>query len=804
MFKDIEKQYQVYHTILSMVLAFALTFAVNEFYNLNINIFLCALFSSVITVGIYLFDCNRRNAISYFIVFSIVPIVLIVQWLKSISIIEEINNIIQWCKIYDGTKSLYESSYAHIVVFLIALVGGILFYILMKFRVLKTLVALMLIITLILLGVMEYPIHKVVIAIAVFYILTVLVELYGSIYNKRIGKVEKQTAILYLAPVCLLLALISVIMPSKPEPIKWKGVRRVYANVIDVIDGFLTDIEYNFGKAESDFAISFTGYSEDNGLLGRGSIQDSKRVLLKAYGYPSYSPTYLVGSVRDRYTGNSWEKSKSDFVPGVSDYYLDYAEFIFGLSRQEKEVLKESQFVERRILKLEYQNIKTKTIFYPLKLSWFQLRDYKDVAETQYSSLTFSKPKRSGTTYETVYYEMNLGGTAFQDMLRQEDNFTYRHYEDLNREAVNWVESNYFIHSQAEPVSKKDNIYELLKNRSEVIYEQYTDLPQSLPERVKVLAHQITKHSNNKFDQLKAIEEYLHTFPYTTTPGRAPEDRDFLDYFLFEQKEGYCTSFATALAILGRCIGIPTRYVEGVVIDYDEKENGHTFIVRNNQAHAWAEAYLEGIGWIPFEATPSYYGARYIPWKEKYKVNSSGTSAPVSMGEEIVELINQRTAEATQTQEQDTKQYIKVFYNSALVLLGVFLLLLLFSLYYSIMKYRYRKAFQKADNNRKMYLLFLRILMYLKWEGFALSEQETILMLSNRIDQLYHYDTITFPEVAAIYMKYRYADASISDIELNKVTVFHEGMQMKYREERKRFKVLLEEFFYLSRRENYR
>ena len=61
---------------------------------------------------------------------------------------------------------------------------------------------------------------------------------------------------------------------------------------------------------------------------------------------------------------------------------------------------------------------------------------------------------------------------------------------------------------------------------------------------------------------------------------------DFTYYFLFENKQGYCTSFATAMAVLGRAIGIPTRYVEGFVVDYRDYDN-RGILVRNSMAHAW-------------------------------------------------------------------------------------------------------------------------------------------------------------------------------------------------------------------------
>lgn len=105
------------------------------------------------------------------------------------------------------------------------------------------------------------------------------------------------------------------------------------------------------------------------------------------------------------------------------------------------------------------------------------------------------------------------------------------------------------------------------------------------------------------------MEKYLReNFAYTLTPGVPPQNQDFVDYFMFTGKEGYCAYFASALCILTRAAGIPARYVEGFVMPQTPDKNGY-YHVTNQYAHAWVEVYLEGVGWITFEPTPPYAGA---------------------------------------------------------------------------------------------------------------------------------------------------------------------------------------------------
>ena len=82
-----------------------------------------------------------------------------------------------------------------------------------------------------------------------------------------------------------------------------------------------------------------------------------------------------------------------------------------------------------------------------------------------------------------------------------------------------------------------------------------------------------------------------------------PEGEDFVLYFLEESRRGYCVHFASAAALLLRLQGIPARYVTGYTADIPE--GGGTDTVRDWNAHAWVEVFLDGYGWYPVEVTPA-------------------------------------------------------------------------------------------------------------------------------------------------------------------------------------------------------
>lgn len=159
-------------------------------------------------------------------------------------------------------------------------------------------------------------------------------------------------------------------------------------------------------------------------------------------------------------------------------------------------------------------------------------------------------------------------------------------------------------------------------NRNKV----YTQLPDTLPTRVKELAEQITAEATNDYDKAKQLEAYLRlSFTYNNKPDETKltgKSIDFVDQFLFELKEGYCDYFSTSMAVMARSIGLPARWVKGFSSGalpanslgpqggYMEEEvnpsGAGTYTVRNSDAHSWVEIYFEGYGWIPFEATAGF------------------------------------------------------------------------------------------------------------------------------------------------------------------------------------------------------
>jgi transglutaminase-like putative cysteine protease len=138
----------------------------------------------------------------------------------------------------------------------------------------------------------------------------------------------------------------------------------------------------------------------------------------------------------------------------------------------------------------------------------------------------------------------------------------------------------------------------------------YLELPPMDP-RVTNLAAQITGSVPTPYEKAAAIEEYLRTkFAYTLE--MVPTD-DPIPFFLFQRKKGHCEYFASAMAVMLRTQGIPSRIVNGFRNGELSDVTG-SYIVRGRDAHSWVEAFIPGRGWVEFDPTPAAAPLEHNMW----------------------------------------------------------------------------------------------------------------------------------------------------------------------------------------------
>lgn len=129
-----------------------------------------------------------------------------------------------------------------------------------------------------------------------------------------------------------------------------------------------------------------------------------------------------------------------------------------------------------------------------------------------------------------------------------------------------------------------------------------------VPASIGTLAKQVTAGAANPFDAAVDLQNYFRNGQFTyseTTPVAEGYDGTGLDAIsvFLKRKSGYCVHFASAMAVMARTLGIPSRMAVGFL---PGTQNGaaDSWTVTSNDLHTWPELYFEGLGWVPFEPTP--------------------------------------------------------------------------------------------------------------------------------------------------------------------------------------------------------
>jgi hypothetical protein len=130
----------------------------------------------------------------------------------------------------------------------------------------------------------------------------------------------------------------------------------------------------------------------------------------------------------------------------------------------------------------------------------------------------------------------------------------------------------------------------------------YLQMP-PLSEEFQTMARRIPGRSDAPLETAAAIEEFLETeYQYSLrTPSQ--ERSDPVEDFLLDAHAGHCEYFATAMIMLTRARGVPSRLVTGFT-QGERNEYGDFEVIRKSNAHAWVEVFEERRGWVAFDPTP--------------------------------------------------------------------------------------------------------------------------------------------------------------------------------------------------------
>lgn len=167
---------------------------------------------------------------------------------------------------------------------------------------------------------------------------------------------------------------------------------------------------------------------------------------------------------------------------------------------------------------------------------------------------------------------------------------------------------SYFL--QKDLSSNSDTSYMYAeKEYRDWVYKNYLSIPKDVK---KVLDENFNFSSGDvtsvqaKRDIGAALDKAISYRDGAVTPNH---NIDFVKYVLEISREGYSVHYATLSTLMLRRCGIPARYVEGYVVPPEQitaMGSGKTLSIRQTNSRAWSEYYLDGVGWLPFDASPDF------------------------------------------------------------------------------------------------------------------------------------------------------------------------------------------------------
>lgn len=371
------------------------------------------------------------------------------------------------------------------------------------------------------------------------------------------GGVQRDlSALRVLLPAALALALALALTPG--DRLTWKPLEDAAERVRGMFEQY-----FRFTHERIAFSINEEGYDH------AGEVGDAVVPMLGGPATPRTDPVMSVrtdadvllrGAIRTAYTGWSWV----DTVPKSRFLYYDLTH----------RITRERLFVppaalDDALLKadvsVEMLDEGTSTLFVPGMMDRFEM----DLSTA-------------------VYY--NTAGEMFLSRTVQRgDRYTLRALlpemtDALRRAVIDGEEAG--------------------DDRYQDVLERHIQLPEGIDGGVYSLTMRVIDGAENPWDRAVAIMNYLRgNMRYTLRPDTPPLGRDFVSHFLLDSREGYCSYYASAMAVMGRIAGLPTRYVEGYLARPGVE------VLTGENAHAWAEVYFRGVGWIPFDATGGASGS---------------------------------------------------------------------------------------------------------------------------------------------------------------------------------------------------
>lgn len=315
------------------------------------------------------------------------------------------------------------------------------------------------------------------------------------------------------------------------------------------------------------FTIVADGWASHKELIG-GNAYPSEKEVMKVTG--EEGELYLRGALRYVYNNNAWVDESNESKAGkIKRYMFSGFEKLIYKSEYERAMDlgkrdTDAYFDEANIHVEMLSDTNFWTLYTPSRVTDVYVDTDAFVYFNNVGEMFINRPMRSGDKFRIEYDRLTAEGEEIPEIIRA-----------LSKE--------------------KDSGF---KNASVI----NKDLPGNIDPIVYETTYFITQNAETPYDKAVLIRDYLKANgTYTLESAYPPEGTDAVSFFMNEGMNGYCVHFASAMTVMCRIAGLPARYAEGYYVNIDE--SGET-IVTGLDAHAWTEVYLNGYGWMTFDATP--------------------------------------------------------------------------------------------------------------------------------------------------------------------------------------------------------
>ncbi len=377
---------------------------------------------------------------------------------------------------------------------------------------------------------------------------------------------------------------------------------------VEIIEKVKTLSFENFFDWDTSFEFGNGDSSEEEKITNKKPSYKQVTVLNVVVSEKPYENMYLRGFYGNVYKDGVWKTDTKNFENACENKGYDVDEIsesiaTLGVSKIEKKYsadsLEEAGFANSTTI--VYEDLKTKKAFVPYFFN-------EDEASVNVEGENIYTKKKSDE-------ELNF------DMWRFEGRYEERLGTFGNASVYEW-----------------ETWYE------KYVMQNYIDVPADM-DNVRAIADELNadaslksqtdSENQNRLDKAYLVAKWMQKNTiYSMNLPELPSDTDPIEYFLGESKKGYCKHYASASVMILRAMNVPARLATGYIVtkaSFDETSDGYEALVKDSDAHAWVEIYLNGVGWVPYEVTKGFNeSVIQSETSERQTSNSGGINNPTT------------------------------------------------------------------------------------------------------------------------------------------------------------------------------